>query len=129
MSERRVVITGIGVVTPLGWNLEQFWQSLLAGKSGIGPITRFDAAAFKARIAGEVKNFNVADYLSPKEARRMDVFIHYGMAAGIQAFKESGLVVTPENADRLLREGIIDKFLEKPLDVREISSALRGLVP
>ncbi len=91
MSRRRVVVTGLGLVSPVGNTVADSWNAILAGKSGIGPITRFDAAAFKARIAGEVKGFEVAAYLSPKEARRMDVFIHYGMAAGIQAFKESGL--------------------------------------
>lgn len=101
MSRRRVVVTGLGLVSPVGNNVLDSWNAILAGTSGIGPITRFDASALKARIAGEVKGFNVTDYLSPKEARRMDVFIHYGMAAGIQAFRESGLVVTEENAHRI----------------------------
>ena len=101
MSRRRVVVTGLGLVSPVGNNVAESWNAILAGTNGIGPITRFDASALKARIAGEVKGFNVADYLSPKEARRMDVFIHYGMAAGIQAFRESGLVATPENAHRI----------------------------
>jgi len=94
-------VTGLGLVSPVGNNVTDSWNAMLAGTSGIGPITRFDASALKARIAGEVKGFNVTDYLSPKEARRMDVFIHYGMAAGIQAFRESGLVVTEENAHRI----------------------------
>ncbi|NWG29933.1 MAG: beta-ketoacyl-ACP synthase II [Rhodocyclaceae bacterium] len=101
MSRRRVVVTGLGLVSPVGNNVAETWNAILAGTSGIGPITRFDASALKARIAGEVKGFNVSDYLSPKEARRMDVFIHYGMAAGIQAFRESGLVITEENAHRI----------------------------
>jgi 3-oxoacyl-[acyl-carrier-protein] synthase II len=101
MSRRRVVVTGLGLVSPVGNNVADGWNAILAGTSGIGPITRFDASALKVRIAGEVKGFNVADYLSPKEARRMDVFIHYGMAAGIQAFRESGLAVTEENAHRI----------------------------
>ncbi|WP_131111205.1 beta-ketoacyl-ACP synthase II [Sulfuricystis thermophila] len=101
MSRRRVVVTGLGLVSPVGNNVAETWNAILAGTSGIGPITRFDASALKARIAGEVKGFNVTDYLSPKDARRMDVFIHYGMAAGIQAFRESGLVVTEENAHRI----------------------------
>ncbi|MFN3884501.1 MAG: beta-ketoacyl-ACP synthase II [Rhodocyclaceae bacterium] len=101
MSRRRVVVTGLGLVSPVGNNVAEAWNAILAGTSGIGPITRFDASALKARIAGEVKGFNVTDYLSPKEARRMDVFIHYGMAAGIQAFRESGLVITEENAHRI----------------------------
>lgn len=101
MSRRRVVVTGLGLVSPVGNNVADTWNAILAGKSGIGPITRFDASAHKVRIAGEVKGFDVAAYLSPKEARRMDVFIHYGMAAGIQAFRESGLVVSEENAHRI----------------------------
>ena len=101
MSRRRVVVTGLGLVSPVGNNVADSWNAILAGTNGIGPITRFDASALKARIAGEVKGFNVADYLSPKEARRMDVFIHYGMAAGVQAFRDSGLIATAENADRI----------------------------
>jgi len=85
----------------VGNNVADTWRNIVAGTSGIVRISRFDAAAFKSRIAGEVKGFDVAEYLSPKEARRMDVFIHYGMAAGIQAFRDSGLEVTPENADRI----------------------------
>ncbi|MDK9725156.1 MAG: beta-ketoacyl-ACP synthase II [Sterolibacteriaceae bacterium MAG5] len=100
MSRRRVVVTGLGLVSPVGNTVPEAWENIVAGKSGIGPITRFDASAFKSRIAGEVKGFDVAAYLSPKEARRMDTFIHYGMAAGIQAIRDSGLAVTPENADR-----------------------------
>ncbi|QDX80405.1 beta-ketoacyl-[acyl-carrier-protein] synthase II [Denitratisoma sp. DHT3] len=101
MSRRRVVVTGLGIISPVGNTVSEAWGNILAGKSGIGPITRFDASLFSARIAGEVKNFNVADYLSPKEARRMDTFIHYGMAAGIQAIKDSGIEVTEANADRI----------------------------
>jgi 3-oxoacyl-[acyl-carrier-protein] synthase II len=94
-------VTGLGLVSPVGNTVAETWNAILAGTSGIGPITRFEASTFKSRIAGEVKGFNVADYLSPKEARRMDVFIHYGMAAGIQAFRESGLVINEENAHRI----------------------------
>jgi len=101
LSRRRVVVTGLGLISPVGNNVADSWNAILAGRNGIGPITRFDAAAFKSRVAGEVKGFDVSEYLSPKEARRMDVFIHYGMAAGIQAFRESGLVVTAENAHRI----------------------------
>ena len=101
MSLRRVVITGLGIVSPVGNSVPEAWDNVLAGHSGIGPITRFDPAAFSARIAGEVKNFDVSAYLSAKEARRMDTFIHYGMAAGVQAFKDSGLEVTAENAERI----------------------------
>lgn len=101
MSRRRVVVTGLGLVSPVGNSVPEAWDNLIAGKSGVGPITRFDASAFSARIAGEVKNFDVAAYLSAKEARRMDTFIHFGMAAGIQAFRDSGLEVSAENADRI----------------------------
>ncbi|MDP1981606.1 MAG: beta-ketoacyl-ACP synthase II, partial [Sulfuritalea sp.] len=101
MSRRRVVVTGLGLISPVGNSVPEAWDNLLAGKCGIGPITRFDATAFPARIAGEVKGFDVAAYLTAKEARRMDTFIHYGMAAGIQAFRDSGLEVSAENADRI----------------------------
>ncbi|MGD9787211.1 MAG: beta-ketoacyl-ACP synthase II [Sulfuricellaceae bacterium] len=101
MSRRRVVITGLGVVSPVGIGVGEAWSNLLAGKSGITRITRFDASGFASQVAGEVKGFDVTQYLSAKDARRMDVFIHYGMAAGIEAIKDSGLEVTPENADRI----------------------------
>lgn len=101
MSRRRVVVTGLGTVSPVGNTVSETWENIVAGKSGIGPITRFDATAFSARIAGEVKGFDIGTYLSPKEARRMDIFIHYGMAAGIQAIRDSGLEVTEQNADRI----------------------------
>ncbi|WIM06334.1 MAG: beta-ketoacyl-ACP synthase II [Candidatus Nitricoxidivorans perseverans] len=101
MSRRRVVVTGLGIISPVGNTVAETWDGIVAGRNGIGTITRFDASAIKSRIAGEVKGFDVGAYLSPKEARRMDVFIHYGMAAGIQAFRDSGLTATPENADRI----------------------------
>ncbi len=101
MSRRRVVVTGLGLVSPVGNSVTEAWGNLIAGKSGVGPITRFDASALSARIAGEVKGFDVSAYLSAKEARRMDTFIHFGMAAGIQAFRDSGLEVSAENADRI----------------------------
>ncbi len=101
MSRRRVVVTGVGLVSPVGNTTAETWQNIVAGKSGIGRITRFDASAFKSQVAGEIKGFDVGSYLSAKEARRMDLFIHYGMAAGIQAIRDSGLEVTPENAERI----------------------------
>ena len=101
MARRRVVVTGLGAISPVGNSVQETWDGILAGRSGIGPITRFDAATFKSRIAGEVKGFDVGAYLPPKEARRMDVFIHYGMAAGIQAIRDSGLEITDENAVRI----------------------------
>jgi 3-oxoacyl-[acyl-carrier-protein] synthase II len=96
-----VVVTGLGAVSPVGNPVAETWANLVAGKSGIARITHFDPTAFKAQIAGEVKNFNIADYLSPKEARRMDTFIHFGMAAGIQALRDAGLDTPQPDADRI----------------------------
>ena len=101
MSRRRVVVTGLGIVCPIGNTVAEAWSSVLAGRSGIGRITHFDAGLLSSQIAGEVKNFDVAAYLSPKEARRMDRFIHLGIAAGVQALKDSGLEVTEANAPRI----------------------------
>jgi 3-oxoacyl-[acyl-carrier-protein] synthase II len=91
----------LGIVSPVGNTVDEAWQNIVAGRSGIGPITRFDASTFSARIAGEVRNFDIGQYLSPKEARRMDTFIHYGMAAGIQAVRDAGLTANPDNAERI----------------------------
>ncbi|HTN67498.1 MAG TPA: beta-ketoacyl-ACP synthase II [Burkholderiaceae bacterium] len=99
--ERRVVITGLGCVSPVGNTVAEAWSAVVAGKSGIATITKFDATPFSTRFAGEVKNFNIEEYIPGKEARHMDAFIHYGMAAGIQAIQDSGLAVTEENADRI----------------------------
>ncbi len=101
MSRRRVVVTGLGVVCPTGVTVTDAWAGILAGRSGIGPITRFDTSTFTSRIGGEVKDFDVAAYLSAKEARRFDTFIHYGLAAAKQAVVDSGIEVTPENAERI----------------------------
>lgn len=101
MARRRVVITGLGIVSPVGNSVEQAWQNILAGRSGIDRITRFDTATFPVQIAGEVRDFDIGHYLSPKDARRMDTFIHYGMAAGIQAIKDAGLEAHPANAERI----------------------------
>ena len=91
MSQRRVVVTGLGQISPVGNNVADAWQNLLAGVSGIGQITRFDAGELSAQIAGEVKDFQIGDYISAKEARRMDTFIHYGVAAALQAVADAGL--------------------------------------
>ena len=101
MTKRRVVITGLGAVSPVGIGVDETWTNIVAGKSGIARISRFDPSTFASQVAGEVKNFDVTQYLSAKEARRMDIFIHYGMVAGMEAFKDSGLEVTPANADRI----------------------------
>ena len=101
MSKRRVVVTGLGIISPVGNTIAEAWATLLAGKSGIARITRFDPAPFASHMAGEVKGFDVEQYLNAKEARRMDVFIQYGMAAGIQAMRDSGLEVTEANAERI----------------------------
>ncbi len=96
-----MVVTGLGIISPVGNTVPQAWENALAGKSGVTRITRFDASRLASQIAGEVKGFDVAQYLSPKEARRMDTFIHYGMAAGLQAWRDSGVEITPENAERV----------------------------
>lgn len=101
MSKRRVVITGLGAVSPVGNTVQTMWNSLIAGQSGITNVTKFDASSISCQIVGEVKNFDVNEYVGAKEARTMDTFIHYGLAAGIQAFKDSGLVVTEDNAERI----------------------------
>jgi 3-oxoacyl-[acyl-carrier-protein] synthase II len=100
-KQRRVVVTGLGCVSPVGNSVASAWEALLAGQSGIATITRFDASPFSTHFAGEVKGFNVEDYMPGKEARHMDTFIHYGMAAGIQAMQDSGLQVTEQNAERI----------------------------
>ena len=101
MGKKRVVVTGLGLVTPVGNNVDSSWESILAGKSGIGPISTFDVSEYSTRFGGGIKDFEITEYLSKKEARKMDTFIHYGMAAGIQAFNDSGLEVTEENAPRI----------------------------
>ena len=91
MARRRVVITGLGCVSPVGNTVAQAWAQILAGKSGIGPITKFDASTFACKIAGEVKGFDLESYLTAKEARTMDTFIHFGIAAASQAVADAGL--------------------------------------
>lgn len=98
---RRVVITGVGLVSPLGLDAPSSWQALVAGRSGIGPITKFDASALSTRIAGEVRGFDPERFLEKKEARKMDTFIHYAIAASIEALGQSGLTLGPGNADRV----------------------------
>lgn len=100
MSRRRVVVTGLGIVSPVGSTVAEAWASLSAGTSGIARVTRFDASRLSSQIAGEVKGFDLAAYLSPKEARRMDTFIHYGMAAGLQAWRDSGVDIGKMDPER-----------------------------
>ncbi len=100
-SKRRVVVTGLGVVSPVGIGVQPAWSNLIAGKSGITRITKFDPSNFSSQIAGEVKDFDVSLYLPAKEARRMDTFIQYGLAAAIEAVKDSGIEATEENAERI----------------------------
>ena len=101
MNKRRVVVTGLGVVSPVGIGVKAAWDNIIAGRSGIAQITKFDASAFTTTIAGEVKDFNVEDFIPAKDARRMDTFIQYGLAAAIEAVKDSGIVATEENAERI----------------------------
>lgn len=101
MSKRRVVITGLGIVSPVGNGIAEAWDNTLNGRGGIGPITHFDASALPTKIAGEVKNFNAADWMSAKEVRRMDTFIHFGLAATRMAMDDAGLQVTEQNAERI----------------------------
>ena len=101
MSKRRVVITGLGIVSPIGIGVSATWKNLIAGQSGIGKITHFDASQMACQIAGEVKNFEATQYLPAKDARRMDRFINFGLVAGIEAFKDSGLQVSEQNAERI----------------------------
>lgn len=95
------MITGLGIVSPVGNDIDTAWDNVINGRSGIGRISRFDPAAFNSHIAGEVKSFDVTAYIPAKEARQMDTFIHYGIAAGVQAWRDAGLDVTEENADRM----------------------------
>ncbi|MBU3584879.1 MAG: beta-ketoacyl-[acyl-carrier-protein] synthase [Pseudomonadota bacterium] len=100
-GQRRVVVTGLGLVSPVGNTVGDAWENLLAGRSGIATITKFDHSGLSVHFGGEVKGFNIEDYISAKEARHMDTFIHYGIAAGTQAFKDSGLEVTEANSERI----------------------------
>jgi 3-oxoacyl-[acyl-carrier-protein] synthase II len=101
LARRRVVVTGLGIISPVGIGIPEAWGNIVAGKSGITRITRFDAATFPSQIAGEVKGFEVAKWLAPKEARRFDTFIHYGLAAAIDAIKDSGLDLEQENREQI----------------------------
>jgi 3-oxoacyl-[acyl-carrier-protein] synthase II len=101
LSKRRVVITGLGIVSPVGNDVATAWASILAGRSGIGPVTRFDAASFPTHFGGEIRQLDLVPYMSTKDARRMDAFMQYGVVAGMQAMRDSGLQVTEANSDRI----------------------------
>lgn len=101
MTARRVVVTGLGMVAPVGLDIPTSWENILAGKSGIQPITHFDVGSFSTQFGGPIYGFEITDYISQKEAKKMDKFIHYGVAAGIQAIKDAELEVTEENAERI----------------------------
>ena len=101
MSKRRVVITGLGMVSPVGLDVKTSWESILAGKSGIGPVTHFDVSDFSVRFCGSIKGFDASTIMNSKDARKMDTFIQYGMAAAIEAMNDSGLEVTEANAERI----------------------------
>lgn len=101
MAKRRVVVTGLGVLSPVGNDYASTWQNIVNGKSGIGPITVFDASEYTTHFAGEVKGFNVEDYIAKKETKKMDKFIQFGVAAGMQALADSGLEITEKNASRV----------------------------
>ncbi len=101
MSQRRVVITGMGMISPLGNDLASSWDAIVNGRSGLGPITSFDTSLFTTRIAGEIRDFDPTFYMSPKDVKKMDAFIHYGIAASLMAMDDSGLEVTEANAERI----------------------------
>ena len=101
MSKRRVVVTGLGMLSPVGNTVESTWNALLAGQSGISLIDHFDTTAYATKFAGPVKNFNSEDFISRKDARKMDAFIQYGIAAGMQAMQDAGLDITEANASRI----------------------------
>ncbi|NBB83329.1 MAG: beta-ketoacyl-ACP synthase II [Alphaproteobacteria bacterium] len=101
MSGRRVVVTGVGIVAPVGLDISSAWENILAGRSGIQPITHFDVSNFNSRFGGPIYGFDVSRYVSKKEARKMDAFIHYGIAAGSQALEDAGLAITEDNCRRI----------------------------
>ncbi len=101
MSRRRVVVTGLGIISPVGNTVDEAWRNIVSGRSGVRRITRFEPSRLASQIAAEVKGFDPAQHMPAKEARRMDTFIHYGIAAGLQAWRDSGIAVTPENSERI----------------------------
>ena len=133
MTRRRVVITGLGLISPVGNTVEEGWQNILAGRSGIGLVTKFDTSTFPVRIAGEVRNFDITSYISAKDARRMDTFIHFGLAAGIQAVRDAGLdkegSVDPERIGVSIGSGIGGLPLIEETKEEFIASGIRKVSP
>src|SRR6266480_3890679 len=132
-ERRRVVVTGLGMITPLGSTVEKTWDGIIAGRSGIGPITRFDATGLDTRIAGEVRDFDPLDYMDRKEIRRSDRFVHFAVAAAGQALKSARLEITPELAPRIGVafgsgiggvETLVDQVLVHHKDPRRVSPFL-----
>jgi 3-oxoacyl-[acyl-carrier-protein] synthase II len=101
LSQRRVVVTGLGIISPVGLSVPEAWDSIVAGASGIRPITEFDVSEFPVRFGGTIEDFDISDYVSKKDARKMERFIHYGVAAGTQAIRDAGLEINDENAERI----------------------------
>ena len=101
LSQRRVVVTGLGIISPVGLSVQEAWDNIIAGSSGIRPITEFDVSEFPVRFGGTIEGFDVLSYVSKKDARRMERFIHYGVAAGTQAIRDAGLEITEQNAERI----------------------------
>jgi 3-oxoacyl-[acyl-carrier-protein] synthase II len=101
VSQRRVVVTGLGIICPVGLSIGEAWDNIKAGKGGIRPITTFDVSEFPVRFGGTIEGFDVSEYVPKKDARKMDIFIHYGVAAGIQAIRDAGLEVTEQNSERI----------------------------
>jgi 3-oxoacyl-[acyl-carrier-protein] synthase II len=101
MGQRRVVVTGMGIVCPIGNDVATAWGNVVAGRGGIGPVTHFDASGFNARIAGEVKGFDITRFVAVKEVRRMDTFVHFGVAASVEAIRDAGLEITDDNRERI----------------------------
>ena len=101
MSRRRVVVTGLGIVSPVGLNLKESWDNIIAGTNGVVPITEYDASEFPVRIAATVKNFDASHVIPVKDQKKMDIFIHYGLVAAEEALQDSGIEVTDDNADQI----------------------------
>ncbi len=133
MARRRVVITGLGLISPVGNSVEEGWQNIIAGRSGIAAVTRFDTSTFPVKFAGEVKNFDITQYISAKDARRMDRFIHFGMAAGMQAVRDAGLdkegAADPERVGVAVGSGIGGLPLIEDTKEEYLVSGIRKVSP